>query len=201
MTFAYIESFVLLGQDVFPHMQPYRLIPDLQPVIQRVCPVYKVQVSCAVSQGIWHKEGVLLELNKQGNIWGHQEPIPCNFTDSDSQASELEMPKEREKWHSVSKCPPMALSVISRWDSREPLRALCFHTEPQWSYCSRHSESCCHVGLTGTIRFFKVVGLTKLGNFPWSLKKTSLMTSSSPLNCSWGLTASMQAITTEEQYT
>lgn len=139
MTFAYIESFVLLGQDVFPHMQPYRLIPDLQPVIQWVHPVYKVQVSCAVSQGIWHKEGVLLELNKQqGNIWGHQEPIPCNFPDSDSQASELEMPKEQETWHSVSKVPPMALSVISCQDSREPLRALCFHTEPEWSCCSRH---------------------------------------------------------------
>lgn len=114
MTFAYIESFVLLGQDVFPYMQPYRLIPDLWPVIQWVRPVYKVQGSCAISQGIWHKERAPLELNKQqGNIWGRQEPIPCNFTDSDSHASELEMPNQQETWHSVSKVLPMVCSVIS----------------------------------------------------------------------------------------
>lgn len=66
MMFAYIKLLCSTGQGVL--FLRAALQVDYRPAtcnsLER-CPVYKVQVSCAVSQGSQHEDQALLELNKQ----------------------------------------------------------------------------------------------------------------------------------------
>lgn len=78
MMFAYIKLLCSTGHGVL--FLRAALQVDYRPAtcssLER-CPVYKVQASCAVSQGSQHEDQALLELNKQ---WEKHPGLPVTLT-------------------------------------------------------------------------------------------------------------------------
>lgn len=89
--------------------------------------------------GIWHKEGAPLELNKQqGNIWGCQEPIPWNFTDSLTPRPQSWRCLTSRKSDILSRrfCHGSQRNLLPRLRGGPQSIVLSYRAE--WSCCSRH---------------------------------------------------------------